>query len=77
MHEPVEIRRNIGLVNVLQFAEEVSTEEGNVYYRFPDWFQRLPNGSFILHRDMPSDLGMFVTKSGLGGDNPKPKPPKR
>ena len=71
MSKEIEIKRNIELVNILQFAEEVITAEGNTYYHFPQWIQMLPNRSFIFYEEMPNDLSMFITKEGLGGDNPK------
>jgi hypothetical protein len=73
---------NIGKNEVLDglvkwYAERVVTKNGNVYYRFPVWFQHLPNtGEFVIHTDMPEDLSEFIVKSGLGGGHPKPTKPK-
>lgn len=76
MKEPIELGKSYGLANLVRFAERVVTEEGNIYYRFPCWFQELPGDfEFILHRDLPDDLSQFITKAGLGGDNPQIKEP--
>ena len=58
------------LKDFLRFAESIHTEQGNEYVRVPFWIQ-CHNGLFILHEKMPEDLSMFITKAGLGGDNPQ------
>ena len=73
MKKPINIGQNYGLANLMKYAERVETEEGNVYYRFPVWFQEIPgNFEFVIHTDMPKDLSQFIVKSGLGGEHPKP-----
>jgi hypothetical protein len=74
---PVIIGQNFALANLMVYAERVFTKEGNIYYRFPCWFQQLPNWEYIIHRTPPEDLSEFICRSGLGGDNPKIKPPER
>ena len=59
--------------NLFQYAEKVNTQEGNKYLKLPFWIQKLPNGDFILYEEPPKDLSQFLTKAGLGGDNPQPK----
>ena len=77
MIEPVNIGQNYGLANLSCYAEKVVTEKGNVYFRFPGWFQQLPgNFEFVIHTDMPEDLSKFICKAGLGGENPKPIKPE-
>jgi len=73
MSKPVDIGKSIPLALLLkEYAEEVVTTEGNMYYRLPYWFQQLPgNFEFVLHTDVPEDLVQFITKAGLGGDNPQ------
>lgn len=61
------------LQDLLDLAEVVITEEGNEYFKIPAWFQKMGHGEFVIHTDnLPEDLSMFICKSGLGGDNPKP-----
>ena len=77
MSEPTDIGKSVCLKNLTKYAERVKTEDGNVYYRFPHWFQEIPGDfRFVIHTDLPEDLSQFITKSGLGGDNPKPTKPE-
>jgi len=77
MTKKIDIGKNVALRNLFKYAEEVVTEEGNTYYRFPDWFQLLPDDcDIILHVELPEDLSMFICKAGLGINNPKIKKPK-
>jgi len=76
MLENINIGKNIELYNLLKYAEEVVTEDGNKYYRFPDWFQLLPDDfAFVIIRKLPQDLSEFIVKSRLGGNNPQVKQP--
>ena len=76
MADAVHIGQNYALANLLEFAEEVVTEEGNKYYRFPCWFQLHPgNFEFSIHHKLPEDLSMFICKAGLGQPNPQVKKP--
>jgi hypothetical protein len=78
MTKPVDIGQNIALANLLEYAEQVVTEKGNAYYRFPCWFQLLPdNFEFRVHSVPPEDLSQFITKAGLGNPNPQIKKPKQ
>ena len=73
MSKSVEILYWMELENLLQFAQEAHTDEGNTYYQIPFWIQEGKNGTFIVHEKPPEDLAMFLTKAGLGGDNPQIK----
>lgn len=71
------IGQSFALSNLVKLAEQVVTTEGNIYYRFPCWFQQLPgNFEFIAWFNPPEDLTQFITKAGLGGDNPQIKKPR-
>ena len=62
---------------LFEHAELVVTEDSNEYFRIPVWFQKMGDGKFVIHTDkLPEDLSMFICKSGLGGDNPKPIKPE-
>jgi len=78
MIKSIHIGKSFALANLTKYAERVETSDGNVYYRFNGWFQQLPDDfEFILHlEDLPPDLSDFITKSGLGGDNPKIEKPR-
>ena len=76
MSEPRTILYWAPLEDLLDMAEVVITEEGNTYFKIPAWFEKKGHGEFVIHTDMPEDLSQFITKSGLGGDNPKPTKPK-
>jgi len=65
------------LANLIKYAERIKTDDGNIYFHFPYWFQQIPGDfRFLIHDDLPEDLSQFITKSRLGGDNPKPEKPK-
>lgn len=66
----------IAVSSLVKHASEVTTEEGNTYYKIPFWFQVSRDGTVTFLNKMPEDLSMFVCKSGLGGDNPKLKEPE-
>ena len=54
MKEPINIGQNYGLANLVKYAERVETDDGNVYYHFPQWFQEIPgNFEFVIHTGMP------------------------
>lgn len=72
----IDIGQNYALKDLLDYAEMVVTERGNVYFRFPGWFEKKGHGKFVIHTDTPEDLSQFITKSGLGGENPKPIKPE-
>jgi len=73
MNKPIEIGQNYAIANLLKYAKEVVTSDGRKFYQFPFWFEQLPgNFEFLIHPEMPEELSMFICKSGLGGDNPKP-----
>lgn len=79
MTEEVYIGQSPVLMYLKKYAEEVTTEQGNIYYRFPCWFRMLPNGlGFTMYKDtdIPEDLQMFITKAGLGEPNPQIKKPE-
>lgn len=58
------------MLGALRLAEHVRTDLGNDYYNIPFWIQKV-NDVLILHEAMPEDLKMFITKAGLGGENPR------
>ena len=58
-----------------RYGERVDTEAGNTYYRVPFWMKKLPDGSVLLYPEEPEDLSKFITKAGLGGDNPQSNKP--
>jgi len=72
MSKQINICSNFTLVESLRMAEYVHTDSGNDYYKIPFWMQKI-NDVLILHEEMPEDLKIFVTKAGLGGDNPQIK----
>lgn len=79
MAKPIHIGKQVALVDLLKYAEEVVTEEGRRYYRFPRWFELLPEDSeFVIHQDdsVPEDLKMFITFHGLGGHHKRITKPK-
>jgi hypothetical protein len=61
--------------DLVDYAERVETKEGNVYYRIPYWF-KVDGDNFVMCKDIPEDLGKFITKHRLGGNNPQIQPPK-
>jgi len=62
---------------LIKCACKVETNEGNTYYKIPYWFEISDDGEdIIVHGNMPEDLSNYVTKAGLGGDNPKIKKPE-
>jgi len=74
MNQPTDIGESMCLTDLMKYAERIVTEEGNTYFRFPNWFQQIPGDfRFIVHTELPEDLDKFITKAGLGGDNPQPK----
>lgn len=77
MEKKINIGQNHALAILTKYAEEVTTEEGNTYYRIPFWFQQHPgNFEFSICVEIPEDLSLFITKSGLGAPNPQIKKPK-
>lgn len=54
-----------------RFAYTIKTKEGNVYYRWPQWFQEMPDGNLVMCKIMPDDLSDFICKAGLGQPNPQ------
>ena len=54
-----------------KFAYTIKTKEGNVYYRWPQWFQEQPDGSLVMCKTMPDDLSDFICRAGLGAPNPQ------
>ena len=67
----IRFRREYLLKDVFRFwADIVVTSEGNTYAKIPFWFE-IQNDGIVLHETMPEDLSEFVTKAGLGGDNPQ------
>jgi hypothetical protein len=77
MSEPKSILYWCQFENLLEYAEVVHTKEGRVYFRIPVWFEKMGCGEFRIHEDMPEDLSQFITKAGLGGDNPQIQKPKQ
>jgi hypothetical protein len=76
MSGKVEIGQSYALANLIEFAESVITEQGNIYYHFPCWFQLNPNFEFTIHRELPEDLTEYIVKAGLGNPNPQIKKPE-
>ena len=65
----------ITVSSLVKHASEVTTEEGNTYYKIPYWFQVSGDGEVTFLSKMPEDLSMFVCKAGLGSNNPQiPEP---
>jgi len=73
MSVEIKIRYKPEFGNLFQYADRVHTIDGNEYFQIPFWIQKLPDGDFLLHSDTPEDLQQFITKAGLGGDNPQIK----
>lgn len=77
MATEIHIGQNCAIESLLRYAERVKTEDGNEYYRFPFWFQRIPgNFEFVIHTKEPADLTNFITHAGLGGDHEQIEKPK-
>ena len=79
MTKSIYIGQNYAIANLIKFAEKVVTEEGKTYYRFPCWFEQLPdNFEFVIHTEnsLPEDLSTFICKAGLGQPNPQIKKTK-
>ena len=56
---------------LLEYAEGAVIEGDKTYFRFPVWFEKLGKGKYAIHaEELPEDLSEFITKAGLGGDNP-------
>jgi hypothetical protein len=69
IYDPIKV-----LVN---HASEVTTEEGNTYYKIPYWFKVSSDGERMeILKKKPEDLINFIVKSGLGEPNPQIKRPK-
>lgn len=58
---------------IYRFGTRVETAEGNHYYEIPFWFKPTAEGWILYGAKLPEDLSQFITKAGLGGDNPQPK----
>ena len=68
----VKIEDGIELTLILmKCAERVPAKNGNIYYHLPCWFEEVGPGELVLHLKNPEDLTEFITKAGLGGDNPQ------
>jgi len=61
---------------LMSYGEHVKTQQGNVYFRLPYWFQITDTG-YLMHNDEPEDLSMFLAKAGLGSPNPQVYKPKK
>ncbi|MCK5019471.1 MAG: hypothetical protein KAS32_20600 [Candidatus Peribacteraceae bacterium] len=55
-----------------QFGTRVKTIDGNHYYEIPFWFKPMVEGWILYGAELPEDLKQFITKAGLGGENPQP-----
>ena len=77
MVKSVDIGQNYVIANLSKYAEKVETKDGNVYYRFPYWFQQLPgNFEFVIHIELPEDLDTFLMHAVKGSNHPQPIPPE-
>ncbi len=57
---------------IYQFGTRVETADGN-YYEIPFWFKPTNEGWVLYGDELPEALNEFLTKAGLGGDNPQPQ----
>lgn len=68
--------KNIRILDLVDYAHSAETEE-SVYFKLDGWFEWKGDAGWIFHTDkLPEDLNQFITKAGLGGENPQIKKPK-
>lgn len=67
----------ISITALIKCSKEVTTDQGNTYYKMSHWFQVSPDGEdIIVYGKMPDDLSEFIVRAGLGQPNPQIKNPK-
>lgn len=65
--------KHCALEVALNYGVQVTTAEGNTYYKIPYWFS-FEGDAIVMHKtEVPEDLKKAITAHRLGGDRPRIK----